>query len=412
MFENDTKNLEALTQFVADNTTLVKTILVSNIRSNEQVRKVFNKIDELALSLVAEGQQSPIIVSPAGPDGMHVIQKGERRWRAAKSIGLETIEAIVRSEPKNKLEKTASELIENIQREDLSAIEIANALSIFIEEGWNQKQIADRLGKSSTYVSTHLALLKIPQRAKDLGKQGIVTDTETLNILRFIYDLDKVVYEDLCDQALQAGSLSRKYCREILNELEAAHKASKQIQETEESDKPYNQETQETQEGGAQSEQSKSYADAAVPVPEPFKPSATAETLDPNSATELFKSNSSRDEGDAKNQTDWVDESEAKAKEVLTSTHEEAAEAAITLATDSTNLDVDPAQWERVQPSDLIIAVRVNVRDRSRPATLMLERISLNPKHVWVYLTDENIGHLALVVDVTIESVKKNPFRV
>lgn len=405
---------------------------VDKVKSGDQVRKVFNNIDELKRSLQTEGQQSPIIVSPANDEGIYIIQKGERRWRAAKEAEFETIDAIVQELPANIVDKTAGELIENIQREDLTPMEIANALNVFIEEKWTQQKIADRLGKHKTFVSTHLALLKIPACAKDLNDKGIITDTETLNILRRIYDIDVDTCETLCEIAAEEGFISRKDCREALNELLESNSASADllsgedgklegegdgsIDETNEASG-----TQEIREDVAQHEHEHEHeqpsSDFGVAKLERFEQSTTAKTvkeeaIDPSSSSvvELFKqgpgyaedeSEDGDEDGDAKNQADWVNEAEA-GETTTASTSEEAP----------AGEEVDSSLWERVQPADIIIKVRVNVRDRSRPATLMLERVSVNSKYTWVYLTDENIGHLALVSDVTLESVHKNPYRV
>ena len=66
-----------------------------------------------------EGQQSPIIVFPKNDNGKYVIQKGERRWRALRVAGIETIDIIVNEKEQSDLDETAGELIENIQRDDL-----------------------------------------------------------------------------------------------------------------------------------------------------------------------------------------------------------------------------------------------------------------------------------------------------
>ncbi|EEM5580646.1 ParB/RepB/Spo0J family partition protein, partial [Salmonella enterica subsp. enterica serovar Typhimurium] len=132
----------------------VLTVPVDDVVSKVQVRKRFRNIEELAATLLTEGQQSPIIVFPKNEEGKFVIQKGERRWRACKHAGIETIDLVVNDKVQNNLDETAGELIENIQRDDLTPVEIAEALNLFIEEGWKQKDIADRLGKNITFVST------------------------------------------------------------------------------------------------------------------------------------------------------------------------------------------------------------------------------------------------------------------
>ena len=126
----------------------VLTVPVDDVVSKVQVRKRFRNIEDLAATLLTEGQQSPIIVFPKNEEGKFVIQKGERRWRACKHAGIETIDLVVNDKVQNNLDETAGELIENIQRDDLTPVEIAEALNLFVEEGWKQKDIADRLGKN------------------------------------------------------------------------------------------------------------------------------------------------------------------------------------------------------------------------------------------------------------------------
>jgi len=189
---------------------------VEDVIAKPQVRRLFIGIDELASSLLTEGQQSPIIVYPANKQGKYLIQKGERRWRACKQAGISHIEAIVNDVPADALEETAGELIENIQRENLTAVEIASALNKFIEAGWKQVDIATRIGKSSKYVSSHLGLLKMPPCVVELYEKRAVNDADTLNILRQIYELDSERCLELCRTGLSQG-LHRQHCRYVLS---------------------------------------------------------------------------------------------------------------------------------------------------------------------------------------------------
>lgn len=182
----------------------------------DQVRKSFTGIQELADSLLQEGQIQPIIVSPKGEDGLYEIQKGERRWRACRDAGLQTVEAIVNEGDLSDLDATAGELIENIQRDDLTPLEIAAALQRFVDGGWKQKDIAKRIGKTVPFVSSHLSLLKLPDIVLTLYQQNVTQDPETLNNLRLLFDLNPQHCEQLCSTALTNG-ISRLYSREALN---------------------------------------------------------------------------------------------------------------------------------------------------------------------------------------------------
>lgn len=195
-----------------------KEVLVLNtdevIPKEGQVRQAFNGIEELAESIKVNGQEQPIIVYPKGDDGKYRIQKGERRWRACKLAGL-TIEAIVSKKEMTDLEETAGELIENIQREDLTPMEIALGLQKFIDADWKAIDVAKRLGKSRSYVSQHLALLKLPECVKRLYDEGITTDTEALNSLRQLYELEPEKTATACEKAMEEG-ITRKACRSLL----------------------------------------------------------------------------------------------------------------------------------------------------------------------------------------------------
>ena len=168
----------------------------------DQVRKSFTGIQELADSLLQEGQIQPIIVSPKGEDGLYEIQKGERRWRACRDAGLQTVEAIVNEGDLSDLDATAGELIENIQRDDLTPLEIAAALQRFVDGGWKQKDIAKRIGKTVPFVSSHLSLLKLPDTVLTLYQQNVTQDPETLNNLRLLFDLNPQHCEQLCSTAI------------------------------------------------------------------------------------------------------------------------------------------------------------------------------------------------------------------
>ncbi|EFP0183671.1 ParB/RepB/Spo0J family partition protein [Escherichia coli] len=194
---------------------------VDDVVSKVQVRKRFRKIEELAATILTDGQQSPIIVSPKNEHGKYVIQKGERRWRACKHAGIETIELIINDQELNPLDETAGELIENIQRDDLTPMEIALALNKFVEDGWSQRKIGERIGKSVSFVSTHLSLLKLPMCVQELYEHDMCSDIETLNNLRLLFDLDESRCQTVCSAALSDG-ISRKQSREYLTDAKVA----------------------------------------------------------------------------------------------------------------------------------------------------------------------------------------------
>ena len=134
--------------------------------NSEQPRSRFTeeKLEELAQSIRANGIVQPIVVRRRG--ARYQIVAGERRWRAAQKAGLQKIPAVVKEVADDKLLELA--LIENIQRQELNAIEEAKAYRNLIDTiGLTQEMIAERVGKNRTIVTTFLRLLKLP---KDIQK--------------------------------------------------------------------------------------------------------------------------------------------------------------------------------------------------------------------------------------------------
>ncbi|SDJ69541.1 chromosome segregation DNA-binding protein [Pseudomonas delhiensis] len=127
-------------------------------------------LEELALSIKAQGVMQPIVVRPIGK-GRYEIIAGERRWRATQQAGLDTIPALVREVPDEAA--IAMALIENIQREDLNPLEEAVALQRLQQEfQLTQQQVADAVGKSRVSVANLLRLIALPEEIKTLLSHG------------------------------------------------------------------------------------------------------------------------------------------------------------------------------------------------------------------------------------------------
>jgi len=124
------------------------------------------RLDELAASIRAQGVIQPVVVREIAKDRYELIA-GERRWRAAQKAGLSEIPALVKVVPDQAV--VAMALIENIQRENLSPLEEAQALSRLIEEfHLTQQETADAVGRSRPAVSNLLRLLDLPAEIKRL----------------------------------------------------------------------------------------------------------------------------------------------------------------------------------------------------------------------------------------------------
>lgn len=127
------------------------------------------KLAELADSIRAHGVVQPVLVRPVGPD-RHELIAGERRWRAAQLAGLREIPTLVREVPDKA--SVAVALVENIQREDLSPLEEAQALRQLIDEfGLTHGEAAEAVGRSRAAVSNLLRLLELAAEVRKLLDQ-------------------------------------------------------------------------------------------------------------------------------------------------------------------------------------------------------------------------------------------------
>lgn len=141
---------------------------LSELRPNPyQPRKIFDEeaLNELAISIKEHGVFQPIIVKKS-IKGYEIIA-GERRYRASKIAGLETIPAIIRDFTDDEMMQIS--LLENLQRENLTAIEEAKAYKSIIEAlGLTQDEFAKKIGKSRSYITNMLGLLKLPASVQDM----------------------------------------------------------------------------------------------------------------------------------------------------------------------------------------------------------------------------------------------------
>jgi len=140
-------------------------------RNPKQPRKRFEekRLEELAASIREHGIVEPILVRREG--GKYRILAGERRWRAAQRAGLKEVPAVVREATERQAFELA--LVENLQREDLNAIEEAEAYEVLIgDHGLTQESVAQQVGKERSTVANALRLLKLPGEVRDLVRDG------------------------------------------------------------------------------------------------------------------------------------------------------------------------------------------------------------------------------------------------
>ena len=130
-------------------------------------------LTELADSIAQLGVIQPITLKRRD-DGKYTIISGERRWRASQRAGLETLPAYIREVDDENLHTMA--LVENIQRQDLNAIEIALGMQRLIDEcGLTQEAMAEKVGKKRSTVSNYMRLLNLPSEVQLALKEGIIT---------------------------------------------------------------------------------------------------------------------------------------------------------------------------------------------------------------------------------------------
>lgn len=155
---------------------LVTEVELSQIRPNPyQPRKHFDPeaLNELAESIRKTGVFQPIIIRRSTIKGYELIA-GERRVRASKLAGKTTIPAIIRDLNEEAMIEIA--VIENLQREDLSPLEEAEAYAMLMENlRLTQAQVAERIGKSRPYIANYIRLLQLPESVKDLVNQEKLT---------------------------------------------------------------------------------------------------------------------------------------------------------------------------------------------------------------------------------------------
>ena len=164
-------NIEVKSKPMAEMTEISLSAIIPN---PTQPRTEFDEeaLKELAESIRQLGLIQPITVKRSGDK--YIIISGERRWRAAAKAGLEVVPAYIREVDDTTLHAMA--LVENIQREDLNAIEISLGMQRLIEEcGLTQEALAERLGKKRSTVANYLRLLNLPDEIQFAIKGGIIS---------------------------------------------------------------------------------------------------------------------------------------------------------------------------------------------------------------------------------------------
>ena len=189
----------------------VNRVKINNIKPNpDQPRRDFDKksLEELSLSIKNKGVITPITLRKSGKD--YEIVAGERRWRAAKKANLKSIPAYI-IDIKNNSEMMQVALIENIQREDLNAIEEAEGYAILnSKHGLSHDEIANTIGKKRTTISNALRLLKLPPEIRKSIREGKISaghgrailQKKTISAMQVFWK--KIINESLSVRAAEA----------------------------------------------------------------------------------------------------------------------------------------------------------------------------------------------------------------
>ena len=189
----------------------INKVKINNIKPNpDQPRRDFDKksLEELSLSIKNKGVITPITLRKSGKD--YEIVAGERRWRAAKKANLKSIPAYI-IDVKNNSEMMQVALIENIQREDLNAIEEAEGYAILNSKyGLSHDEIANTIGKKRTTISNALRLLKLPPEIRrsiragkiSAGHGRAILQKKTISAMQVFWK--KIINESLSVRAAEA----------------------------------------------------------------------------------------------------------------------------------------------------------------------------------------------------------------
>lgn len=195
-------------------------LLLENIQPNpEQPRKHFeeSKLQELADSIREQGLIQPIVVKKKAEND-YIIIAGERRWRASKLAGLKKVPVFVRDASLSETENDLASLVENIQREELNAIELAEAYERLLQKKTlTQDSLAKKIGVSRVSITNSLRLLKLPTWARELIILGKLKEGHARVLLSLpTEELMKKLSEEIQEEALSVRAVEARV-RELLN---------------------------------------------------------------------------------------------------------------------------------------------------------------------------------------------------
>ena len=211
-------------------TSAVKLKIMDIEPNRDQPRKIFDEdaLAELADSIAKHGVIQPLLVRPM-PDGSYQLVAGERRWRASRMAGLTEVPVVIKELSDD--EAMALALIENLQREDLHAIEEAQGIKALMDTlSLTQDEAAERVGKSRPAVANALRLLKLPDSVIALVSDGKLSPGHARALLGFKDEQDIIETADLIIEkgltVRDVEKLVKKRNKEPKAEKPAARRAS------------------------------------------------------------------------------------------------------------------------------------------------------------------------------------------
>jgi len=190
-----------------------------------QPRRTFNdeKLNELASSIKEHGVLQAVVVSPGGEDDHYILVAGERRCRAARLAGLDTVPAVVKAIDKSTMLEIA--LIENLQREDLNPVEEAHAYKKLMKDfGYKQDELASRIGRSRPSIANSIRLLALPDSILSSLAKGELTQGQVRPLLA-ISDPEK---QCAAARQITTEGLSSREAEKMVTAINATKKGEKE----------------------------------------------------------------------------------------------------------------------------------------------------------------------------------------
>ncbi|WP_053024844.1 ParB/RepB/Spo0J family partition protein [Staphylococcus haemolyticus] len=201
----------------------IQKIDLSKIKANPyQPRKTFDddRLSDLAMSIQTHGVLQPIVLRQT-VQGYYIVV-GERRFRASQLAGLTEIPAIIKELSDSDMMELA--IIENLQREDLNAIEEAESYQRLMNDlGLTQQKVAERLGKSRPYIANMLRLLNLPKDISNQVKEGALSSAHGRTLLGI---KDVTMMKKITQQAIREN-WSVRYLEQVVNELQDGGQSKK-----------------------------------------------------------------------------------------------------------------------------------------------------------------------------------------